>query len=136
MAAELRLENFRVPAMTAAREPSQGLQAATPVCFALGAATMIAHTFTGAGFGFHGDELQFMDDARYLAWGYVAYPPMTPFFARLSLDLFGTSLAGFRFFASLAQAVAYPDGADGVRNGRRRARSGTRGRLHGIQLLR
>jgi hypothetical protein len=97
---------FVVPAMTAAREPSQGLQAATPVRFALGAAAMIAHTFTGAGFGFHGDELQFMDDARHLAWGYVAYPPMTPFFARLSLDLFGTSLAGFRFFASLAQAVA------------------------------
>jgi hypothetical protein len=73
------------------------------LCLAL--ATMIAHAFTGAGFGFHGDELQFMDDARHLAWGYVAYPPMTPFFARLSLDLFGTSIAGFRFFASLAQAV-------------------------------
>jgi hypothetical protein len=67
---------------------------------------MIAHAFTGAGFGFHGDELQFMDDARHPAWGYVAYPPMTPFFARLSLDLFGTSIAGFRFFASLAQALA------------------------------
>lgn len=67
---------------------------------------MIAHAFTGAGFGFHGDELQFMDGARHLAWGYVAYPPMTPFFARLSLDLFGTSIAGFRFFASLAQALA------------------------------
>jgi 4-amino-4-deoxy-L-arabinose transferase-like glycosyltransferase len=74
------------------------------LCLAL--ATMIAHAFTGAGFGFHGDELQFMDDARHLAWGNVAYPPMTPFFARLSLDLFGTSIAGFRFFASLAQAVA------------------------------
>ena len=74
------------------------------LCLAL--ATMIAHAFTGAGFGFHGDELQFMDDARHLAWGYVAYPPMTPFFARLSLDLFGTPIAGFRFFASLAQALA------------------------------
>lgn len=74
------------------------------LCLAL--ATMIAHAFTGAGFGFHGDELQFMDDARHLAWGYVAYPPMTPFFARLSLDPFGTSIAGFRFFASLAQALA------------------------------
>jgi hypothetical protein len=74
------------------------------LCLAL--ATMIAHAFTGAGFGFHGDELQFMDDARHLAWGYVAYPTMTPFFARLSLGLFGTSIAGFRFFASLAHAVA------------------------------
>jgi 4-amino-4-deoxy-L-arabinose transferase-like glycosyltransferase len=74
------------------------------LCLAL--ATMIAHAFTGAAFEFHGDELQFMYDARHLAWGYVTYPPMTPFFARLSLDLFGTSIAGFRFFASLAQAVA------------------------------
>jgi hypothetical protein len=57
------------------------------------------------GSGLTGDELQTLDDARHLAWGYVAYPPMTPFFARLSLDLFGTSIAGFRFFASLAQAV-------------------------------
>lgn len=92
--------------MTAARGSSQGLQAPTLILFSLGAATMIAHAFHGAGFGFHGDELQFLDDARNLAWGYVAYPPMTPFFARLSLDLFGTSIAGFRFFASLAQAVA------------------------------
>jgi len=95
-----------VSVMPAAQGSSQGLQAATIVLVGLGAATMIAHAFTGAGFGFHGDELQFMDDARHLAWGYVAYPPMTPFFARLSLDLFGTSIAGFRFFASLAQAVA------------------------------
>lgn len=56
--------------------------------------------------GFHRDELATLDDARHLAWGYVAYPPVTPFFARLSLIFFGTSLAGFRFFASLANAVA------------------------------
>ncbi len=82
------------------------MERATWLLLCLALATMIAHAFTGAGFGFHGDELQFMDDARHLAWGYVTYPPMTPFFARLSLDLFGTSIAGFRFFASLAQAVA------------------------------
>jgi len=56
--------------------------------------------------GFHRDELATLDDARHLAWGYVAYPPVTPFFARISLIFFGTSLAGFRFFASLANAVA------------------------------
>ena len=31
---------------------------------------------------------------------------MTPFFGRLSLILFGTSLRGFRFFANVAQAIA------------------------------
>jgi hypothetical protein len=72
----------------------------------LAAATVMAHMLTGGRYGFHRDELATLDDARHLAWGYVAYPPVTPFFGRLSLLFFGTSLAGFRFFAALAQAVA------------------------------
>jgi len=52
-------------------------------------------------YGFHRDELQVLDDARHLAWGYVAYPPLTPFLARIELLLFGTSLTGFRFFSAL-----------------------------------
>ncbi len=71
----------------------------------LALATVIAHLLTGGRYGFHRDELATLDDARHLAWGYVAYPPITPFFARLSLAIFGTSLVGFRFFAALAQAV-------------------------------
>jgi hypothetical protein len=68
--------------------------------------TVIVHALTGSRYGFQRDELATLDDARHLAWGYVAYPPVTPFFGRLSLILFGTSLAGFRFFAALAQAAA------------------------------
>lgn len=69
-------------------------------------ATLITHLLTGGRYGFHRDELATLDDARHLSWGYVAYPPLTPFFARLSLALFGNSLTGFRFFAALAEAVA------------------------------
>jgi hypothetical protein len=69
-------------------------------------ATVVAHVLTGGRFGFHRDELATLDDARRLAWGYVAYPPITPFFGRISLELFGTSLAGFRFFAAVAEAAA------------------------------
>jgi 4-amino-4-deoxy-L-arabinose transferase-like glycosyltransferase len=72
----------------------------------LAAATITAQLLCGGRFGFHRDELATLDDARHLAWGYIAYPPITPFFARISLTLFGTSLAGFRFFATVAQAVA------------------------------
>jgi hypothetical protein len=68
--------------------------------------TVIAHLVFGTRYGFHRDELATLDDARHIAWGYVAYPPITPFFGRLSLTLFGTSLAGFRFFAALAEAIA------------------------------
>ncbi|HUW54649.1 MAG TPA: glycosyltransferase family 39 protein [Rhodanobacter sp.] len=57
-------------------------------------------------YGFHRDELAVLADARHLAWGYVAYPPLTPFIGRIELALFGTSLAGFRFFSALAQCVA------------------------------
>ena len=69
-------------------------------------ATIVIHWFTGGKYGFHRDELATLEDARHLDWGFVAYPPVTPFFGRLSLILFGTSLAGFRFFAAVAEAAA------------------------------
>ena len=68
-------------------------------------ATIVLHAIVGNRYGFHADELATLDDARHLAWGYPAYPPVTPFFARISLILFGTSLIGFRFFASLVHAM-------------------------------
>src|SRR6516164_9086164 len=73
---------------------------------AIAAAVLTVHLLTGGRYGFHRDELATLDDARHLAWGYVAYPPVTPFFGWLSLKLFGTSLTGFRFFASVATSVA------------------------------
>jgi hypothetical protein len=72
----------------------------------LAIATIVVHLLTGGRYGFQRDELATLEDARHLAWGYVAYPPVTPFFGRLSLELFGTSLRGFRFFASVAEAGA------------------------------
>ena len=72
----------------------------------LAGASVCVHFFIGEGYGFHRDELVTLDDARHLDWGFVAYPPVTPFFGRLSLTLFGTSVVGFRFFASLAAAIS------------------------------
>ena len=62
--------------------------------------------FVNTRYGFHRDELATLSDAQHLDWGYVAYPPLTPFIGRIALVLFGTSLSGFRFFAALAQSVA------------------------------
>src|SRR5205814_6570853 len=76
------------------------------ILIGLATATLLVHVLLGNRYGFHRDELATLEDARHLAWGYVAYPPVTPFFARISLELFGTSLAGFRFFAALADAAA------------------------------
>lgn len=72
----------------------------------LGAGRLALHLATNGSYGFHRDELAMLDDARRLAWGYVAYPPLAPFLGRVSLELFGPSLVGFRFFTALAQAVA------------------------------
>jgi 4-amino-4-deoxy-L-arabinose transferase-like glycosyltransferase len=68
-------------------------------------ALLTLHTLTNGQYGFHRDELATLDDARHLAWGFVAYPPLTPFLGRMALELFGPSLTGVRFFAALAQAV-------------------------------
>jgi len=65
-------------------------------------ARLILHVATNGQYGFHRDELQTLDDARHLDWGFVAYPPITPLIGRLELLLFGPSLIGFRFFAAVA----------------------------------
>ena len=64
---------------------------------------LIVHTALNHRYGFHRDELQVVDDARYLDWGYVVYPPLTPAIARFALELFGPSLRGLRFFSALSQ---------------------------------
>jgi len=72
---------------------------------ALALAKLIFHVTTNGQYGFHRDELQTLSDARHLDWGYVAYPPLTPFLGRVGWELFGNSLAGFRFFSALAQSI-------------------------------
>ncbi len=53
-------------------------------------------------YGLHRDELNFLENGRHLAWGYVEYPPLTPFLARISLELFSLSPLGIRAFTILA----------------------------------
>ena len=72
----------------------------------ISAATVFIHLLVANRYGFHRDELALIEDARHLAWGYAAYPPITPLLARISLALFGTSIIGLRLFSSLFQAIA------------------------------
>ena len=53
-------------------------------------------------YGFHRDELYFLDDARHLQASYVDQPVLTPLLAWVSLKLFGVSLAGLRLWPALA----------------------------------
>ena len=66
---------------------------------------VILHTLANGQYGFHRDELDILMNARQLAWGYVAYPPFTPFIARIGLAFFGPSLVGMRFAAALVQGI-------------------------------
>jgi len=74
--------------------------------FAVAAGIVLVHLLTDNRYGFHRDELQFLSDARHLDWGFVAFPPFTPFVQRIGLDLFGLSMVGLRLFSVLAQAAA------------------------------
>jgi len=68
-------------------------------------AVALVHVLTNSRYGFHRDELQTLSDARHLDWGFVAYPPFTPFVERISLGLFGVSLVGLRLFSVIAQGL-------------------------------
>jgi hypothetical protein len=72
---------------------------------AIASAVAVAHILTNGRYGFHRDELQTLSDAMHMDWGFVAYPPFTPYVERTSLSLFGLSLVGLRMFSVLAQAV-------------------------------
>ena len=51
----------------------------------MGIAAIVAlvHVLTNGRYGFHRDELQVLSDARHLDWGFVPYPPLTPFVERV-----------------------------------------------------
>jgi 4-amino-4-deoxy-L-arabinose transferase-like glycosyltransferase len=66
---------------------------------------VLLQAFTNDTYGFFRDELVTLDDSRHLDWGYVAYPPLTPFVGRVALALFGLSLNGVRFFPVLVQGI-------------------------------
>lgn len=88
------------------RAPPSADRPTTTLLIALALGVVAIHCLCNGQYGFHRDELATVDDARALAWGYVAYPPLTPAFGRLSLALFGTSLAGLRLFPALAFGVS------------------------------
>ena len=88
-------------------DPGQGSSRGdTFALLAIVLAVAIVHVFTNGRYGFHRDELQVLSDARHLDWGFVAYPPFTPFVERISLSLFGLSMIGLRLFSVIANAAA------------------------------
>lgn len=77
----------------------------TAVLLAIAAAVALLHLVTNSRYGFHRDELQFLSDARHFDWGFVPYPPFTPFVEHIGLAIFGLNMIGLRLFSVLAQAT-------------------------------
>jgi 4-amino-4-deoxy-L-arabinose transferase-like glycosyltransferase len=75
-----------------------------PVLGGLLGARMALYLLLAGRYGFHGDELYFIDCGQHLSFGYVDHPPLVPWIARLSSILFGESIYGLRFFPMLAGA--------------------------------
>ena len=72
----------------------------------IAAAVALVHLLTNHNYGWHRDELQVLSDARHLDWGFVPYPPLTPFVERVGMAIFGVSMTGLRLFSVIAQALA------------------------------
>src|SRR5689334_1025690 len=96
----------RVPDAVAVPTPNASVPRTEHLAlFVISAAIALLHIATNNRYGFHRDELQFLSDARHLDWGYVSYPPFTPFVEHIGLSLFGLSMVGLRLFSVIAQAV-------------------------------
>jgi len=83
----------------------QYLLSDTAILVWMALAMVLVHCLVNHQYGFHRDELNFIEDGRHLAWGYVDCPPFTPFVAHIAEKLFGTSLLGIRFFPAISQGL-------------------------------
>ncbi|HTW59478.1 MAG TPA: glycosyltransferase family 39 protein [Terriglobales bacterium] len=77
----------------------------TAILLAIAGVVALAHVLTNNRYGLHRDELQTLSDALHMEWGFVAYPPLTPFVERGSMILFGHWLIGLRMASVIAQAA-------------------------------
>lgn len=57
--------------------PKKWITSDLGVLILLALVRLVLHTLTNHQYGFHRDELAMLEDARHLALGYVAYPPLT-----------------------------------------------------------
>lgn len=65
----------------------------------------LAHVLCIQNYGYFRDELYYLACAKRLDWGYVDHPPLSVFLLKITVTLFGDSLAAIRFPVSLASGA-------------------------------
>ena len=91
----------------------------------LGAAVTVVLVVFAGGYGYHRDELYFLEAGHHLAWSYADQGPVTPLVARLMSDIAPGSLTVLRIPSAIAAGlVVLPTGLlAGELGGRPRARA-------------
>ncbi len=74
-------------------KPPRWDRASLAVVVSLCAVKALLHLALVSRYGYHGDELYFVECGRHLAFGYVDHPPLIPWIARLADELGGSLLA-------------------------------------------
>jgi len=82
--------------------PGDGIAPFDRRVIAVGAVVFAVLMALSTRYGFHRDELYFMECARHLEASYVDQPVLTPLLAWVSLKMFGVSLLGLRMWPALA----------------------------------
>lgn len=86
------------------REPARLADFARPVWVVAGAHLLILLVVADR-YGYHRDELYFLEAAQHLAFGYVDQPPLAPVLARLQTVLLGTTVSSIRLVPALASTA-------------------------------
>ena len=101
----LRAHTRYIGAMDGAAE-SQTQPAHTKIIAAFSLLALAIHLLTNRDYSYFRDELYFIACARHLDWGYVDFAPLSAWFLRLEMILFGSSLFAVRILPAIASALA------------------------------
>jgi Dolichyl-phosphate-mannose-protein mannosyltransferase len=66
---------------------------------------LFIHLAMGAGYGYHRDELYYLDCAEHLDWGYVDHPPLCVLVLAVTRALLGDSIQAIRIVPAVAGAL-------------------------------